>query len=242
MKQRLQHIMIFTVAAMLVSLMGWSAHTAWKNAVKKAGPEAEIGILPKDKHYILKRDIMNIVRQTSTAEKDKDIHAYLKHLENRLENHPLITRADVWFTPDGKIHIRAYQIEPIALAETSGGWKYLTREGEMAPVSPYQKTVLPKIKGVGEAAEIKKLYPLMEYIYTRPSLRNAVKSLRYDGRKWWLYAYTLPVPAILGDTTGFREKLYKYRVISSYLHAQKSYPYTGIDLRYKNQIVCSKNL
>jgi len=243
MKQRLEHIAPILAIALLGAIVVQTASAGWKGLKNRPGDRPEIEILPAGQTFLLHNEVEEIVSRADTNLRHTDPSLYVKQTENLLKENPMVDDAQVWLSPDGRLHIRIRQIHPIALAQTASGTKYLTSSGKITPVSPHQKISLPVIKGIHSTDKLKEYFPLVRYIYDQPSLRYSIKSLRYDGGQLWMDAYHLPVPVLLGDTTRYRQKLYKYKVISAYLEGkERTNPYTRVDLRYKNQIICTKNL
>jgi len=243
MKKHLIHIIPLAFMLLVWAGMYQTGRVAWKKFKRSVDTGAEITILPADKTYILPSEVKRLLQQTDTSLLRTNPWAYVHQAESVLYRHPMVAGGQVWLGPGGRLHVRIRQIQPIGLTDIGGRRHYLTAGGKIIPVSPHQKVSLPVLKGVHSAGEARDYFPLIRYIYNQPDLRHQIGSLEVQNGRLWMHSYRLPVPVLLGDTTGYRQKLYKYRILTAYMKGkERQNPYTKVDLRFKNQIIWTKNL
>jgi len=241
MKQAIGHIILFALLILLVLSIGLSYHRALQKWSSLSHPAVEIELTPDDKNYLSRDEIRRIVAGIPRNDTMR-IPQYLRILENGIENHPMVEKAEVWLDPNGILHAEIRQITPIAILQTNRQTAYLDHRGKVLPVKHLQKESIPVIKGILGRAEVKKLFPLLEYVYHQPQLHSQIRRMEYDGNNLRLYTRTLPAPVVFGDTDDYRWKFYKLLQFEKYLTARRAAnPYTEINLMFDNQIVCTKN-
>ncbi len=241
MKQLIGHIILIALLVLLVLSIGLSYHRAVQNWASRSHPAIEIKLTPGNKNYVTRSEIRHIVAGIPRND-TMQMHRYLQLLENKIENHPMVEKAEVWIDPKGILHTEIRQITPIAVINTNGKTAYMDRRGQVLPVSQVQNKSIPVVTGIIGTAEEKKLFPLLNYVYHQPHLHHRLRRMEYDGNNLRLYMRTLAAPVVFGDTVDYRWKFYKLIQFEKYLTGRRAAnPYTEINLMFDNQIVCTKN-
>lgn len=117
-------------------------------------------------------DVVEMVRQVCNQQAAIPVvETSLSQIEERINAHPAVKNADVWFGVGGNLHIRISQRHPIALIENLKGEKcYLDRDGYTFPADIGQPARVVFANGFIHCA------PSGDHISRNPGL-NAVYSL-----------------------------------------------------------------
>ncbi|MFZ5939438.1 MAG: cell division protein FtsQ/DivIB [Bacteroidota bacterium] len=185
-------------------------------------------------------------------------------IETAISENPFIKSADVYGTVSGTLGVRIEQRQPVVrvMPNGSSGF-YIDREGAVMPVTPGFSPMLLLATGdidfpadllkrgnIGSfSEEEKKMYPALfdivdfaDYIGKKSFWKNQIVQI-YLNRSgdWELIPRVGAHQIILGPMEGYREKLEKLLLL--YKQGLPEYgwnTYDKINLKYSNQIICSK--
>jgi len=188
----------------------------------------------------------------------------MHRIEATIRENPFIKRADVYSTVSGTLGIRVYQRDPVVRVMPDGltGF-YLDEEGAVMPVTPGFSPMLLMATGAidfprdllkrGNLDQLsekeQKMYPALfnildfaKYTEKNSFWKDQIVQL-YLGRSgdWELVPRVGAHQIILGPMEGYGEKLGKLMLL--YEQGLPEYGwnrYEKINLKYKNQIICSK--
>jgi len=188
----------------------------------------------------------------------------LQQIEAYIEENPFIRSAEVYSTVSGTLGVRISQRNPIVRVIPNGSTGfYIDREGAVMPVTPGFSPMLLMATGdidfpsdLLKRGNINKLSEDEQKMY--PGLFDLVRFAKFLDRKdfwkhqvvqiylgrtgdWELVPRVGAHQIILGPMEGFEEKLDKLLLL--YEEGLPEYgwnTYEKINLKYKNQIICSK--
>lgn len=183
-------------------------------------------------------------------------------IEERLRNIPCIASAEVYHTMDGALHVRVKQREPIVRVFNADGTSfYIDRAGWTMPTSPdYTARVLVVSGSLYEPGAVEGVHSVLEndslrshtfsdeihrlatYIVDDPFWKALIDQvvITADG-SFELIPRVGAHRILIGDGDQLEERFNKLRIFY-----EKGIPrtdwrrYTRIDLRFADQIVCTK--
>lgn len=227
-----------------------------------------INIDHKDESYFVnKADIEQLVAGNGKNILGRPMQSIdIPRLEKLINNHPAIARAEVFKTINGEVNIEVTQRKPLFRVFNSYNESYyIDEEGYFMPLSPNYTARVPAASGniisryVSVAgfniSDIEKdsalaarsllddLFRLAKYINSDPFWKAQVQQIYVNGEK---ELELIPVVGnhriIFGDVKDLEEKFSKLMIFYRYGLSKTGWnDYSEINLKYKNQIVCSKN-
>lgn len=211
----------------------------------------------------------------STFLSEQDIHRFLfpqgdkvtgkkpsttdvSKLEKRLKQHPYISTADVYFTPQGMLKIRVTQRVPVArIFDRSGKSVFLSSEGVLMPadrgtgrrvmvVSGWLPDTLSKYLGLG-VDSLKRIPVLAEIYKTALYLEQDTMSRMLTGQIYINQLQELELVSTLDDHTiliGNADSLaYKFHKLLAFYRKGLTRTgwdvYSKINLKHSNQVICT---
>lgn len=219
----------------------------------------------KNNRFLDGAEILNGLQNKQIKIRGTESEINLARIEDELKNNPYVKTADVYATIDGHISIDVTERTPILrVINMDGDSYYIDSEGELMPLSDrftahvpvatgfiaerYSVYYLHGVKGIEqhpglkETAVIDDLYHMALYMQ-KDSLWNA----QIDQLNVLPHNELALVPKIgngtiaFGPVTDMEEKFGKLRAF--YKHAIAAGTFNGyqtINLKYKNQVVCTK--
>lgn len=197
-----------------------------------------------DKHFVSDKDLIAILKNAGMNPIDKPIDGVnTDRIESELKKNQMIARVEAYKTPSGTVKLEVEQKIPILRIIGPRGNYYVDNLGTTMPVSPRYVTNVPVASGyIEKELAVTDLYKFalflqenefwdsqIEQIYVHPD--NEVELIPRVGNH----------RIVLGSFDGFDGKLDNLR-----LFYDKVIPKTGwekysiINLKYKDQIVCTK--
>lgn len=163
-------------------------------------------------------------------------------LEESIDNHPSIRKAEVYSKLDGSLRIDVYQRQPLVRLQYSGTGLYLDEKGDSMPLSPRYAVRVPLINGVQNAEMQQQVYAFFKRLQTDEFFNGFFGALNITAEgEWILYPRLAHHQVLAGVPERMDEKLEKLK---------KFYQNTGIgqnndtvktiNLKYKDQVICRK--
>lgn len=185
----------------------------------------------------------------------------LAEIEAALEDIPAVRNAEVFTTSDGVLHAELWQRKPLLrVQDQTGKWAYIDEEAYIIPVSekftahclvangaikalPEKKTnILDPELGDQHIKVLQELYTLGRYFRDHEFWDAQFVQIYYTGSgEYELIPRVGSHLIILGTMDDFERKLKKLKAL--YLEGFNNLgwnDYTQINLKYNNQIVCTK--
>jgi len=175
----------------------------------------------------------------STIRKDR---LDLNKLEQVLNAQEMIEKADVYVSIDGVLKAVVKQKTPIARVFNDEGSFYIDSEGNEMPLSPNFTARVPLVSGEINKKNNKNLFKLFKIIYDDAFLRKNIigiqimpnGSLLMQNRN---YNYQID----FGGLINIEQKFKNYEAFFQKVSLDSSlYKYKKIDLRFTEQVVCTK--
>lgn len=244
---------------MLAFLMGFVANQ--ENSALCEGLEITIKRDNVNNAFVSKKEVEQSVRDMGYSIEGQYMKDFdIGHLEKVFKSKPSVRNAEVYKSIDHKLHIDIEERSPIArIFNMFGESFYIDREGKLMPLSNnYTARVLvvngyvniPYSSFFGEDNEntsfyrnkLDELYTLVDFIQSDEFWKAQIAQIFIDK-----YQEVLLIPKVgnhkivIGNVDELSEKFDKLKILYN-----KGLPKTGwneydtINLKFKNQIVCSK--
>ena len=171
----------------------------------------------------------------------KDINIYL--LEEFVNEHPNIKKAELYLTLDGTLSIDVKQREPLVRVFEGNESYYLDEEmNHFALSDQYSARVLQVYWDEITESRIAILYPLIDLIDSDKFLKAQITAIAFDeNNEIVLYPRVGGHKIILGEAEDFRNKFEKLKVFYRQGLGKVGWDrYSMINLKYHNQVVCTK--
>lgn len=215
--------------------------------VKQDKKCSEIQIVVKDsldKHFVDQRDIMAILRNASLNPVGKPMGSInTDKIEKVLLKNEMIRGVEAYKTPSGIVKLEVIQKMPVLRVMGALGNFYVDNEGGTMPVSSHYVAHVPIATGYVEKGLAKnELYKFALFLQENKFWNNQIEQIFvHQDNEIELIPRVGNHRIILGTMDNFEEKLNNlmlfYRQAISTVGWDK---YSMINLKYKNQIVCTK--
>ncbi len=181
-------------------------------------------------------------------------------LEEMVRNYPFIKAAEAFKGTDGILFIQATQRKPVVrIADDKGGGFYIDSEGFTMPLSHYYTARVLVANGPGtheasmgidlhEYRETRRyktlweIYILASYIYFHEFWNVQIEQIHVDGSGDFELVPRVGAHSIVfGGQEDYKEKFEKlYALYEQGLKVEGWNTYKKINLKYKDQVVCTK--
>ncbi len=220
-----------------------------------------------DLYFLNKMDIQQLIRDRgdSIIGQPKST-VNIPALEHALNSHADIANAEVYMTVNGEVKVEIKQRKPVLrVINANGDSYYIDSEGKLMPLSdkytakvlvangiilePYAKRYMYSIEQIGKDSSMRvnsmldELYAMTSYINEDEFWKAQIQQIYINSDKdMELVPMVGDEKIIFGDTTSMDEKFKK--LLTFYQQGLNTtgwwYKYSTINLKFKNQIVCTK--
>lgn len=164
----------------------------------------------------------------------------LNRIESLLNGRSAIAESQAWSTPDGILHIRITQREPVVRFDNEGAGHYIDRRLEPIELHPHYTAPVPVIEGPfrSDTLWMKGIVELADYIVRKDLWPSKLEKITTDGKG---RIRIIPREGEEVFILGFPDEL-KAKFGKMDLYYRKIRPvkkdYRTVDLRYNGQIIC----
>ena len=198
-----------------------------------------------NRSYLTTQEVMDILIQNELNPIDKKM-SYIKtdDIKNLLEKNRLIKKTECFKTIDGSIRIKIYQRIPILRLFSSETSYYVDSEGEKFPIPRNFSAYVPVASGSfnNEKFDHEKLYEFALFLAENKFWNSQIEQIHIAPN---LDVELIPRVGnhhiVLGDINNYKENLEKLKLFyDKGLNKIGWNRYSIINLKYKNQVVCTK--
>ncbi len=166
----------------------------------------------------------------------------IKLLEEKLDNHPSISKAEVFSTLDGILRIEVTQKMPVARFMHTGASYYLDAKGDSMPLSPNFSARVPLVTGSISTSNRAEVFQFVNTLSKDEFFRNFFAGIEISANGEWLL---FPKPGhhkvLLGKPENAEVKLKKLKIFYQSAVTKKNIDsLKTINLKYKGQVICRK--
>ena len=242
LKKSLLITAVVLLSAYLLFAFFYLNHDKKKDLVCK---ELRIDIVnASDQSYLRDNDIIVDITKAGLSPVGKNLSTVsTATIENKLEENRLIKKVECYKTIDGTVRIKAYQRDPVLRIFSTKESYYVDNEGEKMPVPENFAAYLPVASGfIEDEYATKQLYEFALFLQQDKFWNSQIKQI-----------YVAPngdielTPAvgnhqiILGKIENYKENLEKLRLFYEKGLSKVGWnKYSVINLKFKNQVVCTK--
>ena len=242
----IKKILIILFAVLLLGYVGFTMvylnffHTSEETVCKKV--EVEI-VNTLGQNYISDSEIVALMKNQNIFPVGKNLSEIsTAEMEEKLENDKLIKRAECFKTVGGDVKIKVYQRIPVLRIFSQGGSYYVDKEREIMPVPNNFAAYVPVASGsIGNEYAQKQLYDFVEYLQKDKFWNSQITQIYVAPNQDIFLTPTVGnQQIILGKIEDYKENLDKLRVFyEKELNRIGWNRYSVINLKYKNQVVCT---
>lgn len=237
-------VSIIVATLLFCYLAGASVYFSHDRQVKAC---TDIRIVVKDsleKHFVNEKDVELILKRASLNPIGKPMGKInTEKIENVLMDNQMIREVEAYKTPSGIIRLEIVQKMPVLRIMGVRGNYYVDNEGSTMPVSSHYVAHVPVATGyVEKAFAMTDLYKFALFLQENKFWYNQIEQIFvYPDKEVELVPRVGNHRILLGSLEDYRTKLDNLR-----LFYRQAIPYVGwdkyslINLKYKNQIVCTK--
>ncbi|PJJ09407.1 cell division protein FtsQ [Flavobacterium sp. 1] len=229
-------LLMFSLVVFLFSF------TSKRNSKRKL-TKAEV-VFVGDNSLFLKSETVNklLIENNSNAKSIRKDRLDLNKLEQVLNAQEMIENANVYVSIDGVLKAVVKQKTPIARVFNDEGSFYIDSEGDTMPLSANFTARVPLVSGEINKKNNKDLFKLFKIIYDDAFLRKNIIGIQImpNGSLLMLnrnYNYQID----FGSLMNAERKFQNYKAFFQKVSLDSSlYKYKKIDLRFTEQVVCTK--
>ncbi|MCL2649490.1 MAG: cell division protein FtsQ/DivIB [Candidatus Azobacteroides sp.] len=195
-------------------------------------------------HFIGKNEIENMLKKsgmTLIGKKMSEINTEL--IESKLEENKLIKKAECYKTTGGSIKIEIYQKAPIMRVISTYGSYYIDNEGTVMPISDNFSAHLPVATGyIDKEFATTKLYNFALFLQNNKYWNAQIEQINVlPNKDIELTTRVGDFQVLLGQLDDYEANLDKLKLFyDKGLNKVGWNRYSVINLKYKNQVVCTK--
>ncbi len=197
-----------------------------------------------DKHFVSKGDLVSILKNAELYPVHKPIGAInTERIERELLKNEMIARVEVYKTPSRLIKLEVEQKIPIIRIISNSDNYYIDNRGTVMPISPHYVADVPIASGNVEKTLAKTdLYKFALFLQKNKFWNDQIEQIYiYPDNEVDLIPRVGDHRIILGDFTDFEAKLNKLQLFYEQAMPKVGWEkYSIINLKYKDQIVCTK--
>jgi len=165
-----------------------------------------------------------------------------KSIEDAIEKHPMVRKAECFKTPVGEITVSIEQRIPVLRVVGYENY-YVDDQRKPMPVSQNFAAYVPVISGrVTQKMATGVLFDFADYINKDPFWSNQIMQININDKlKVELVPRVGDHMVMMGDLSRYKQKLEKLKMLYLYgLNEIGWNQYKTIDLQFRDQVVCTK--
>ena len=196
------------------------------------------------RHFIGKKEIENILKKSGmnlVGKKMSEINTEL--IESKLEENQLIKKAECYKTTGGSIRVEIYQKIPVMRIISIYGSYYIDNEKSIMPISDNFSAYVPIATGyIDKEFATTKLYDFALFLQNNKYWNSQITQINVPPNKDIELTTRLgDFQVILGQLDDYEANLNKLKLFyDKGLNKVGWNRYSVINLKYKNQVVCTK--
>lgn len=214
---------------------------------KEDGVCNDLQIVVKDslnKHFVTEADVIEQLKRAGLNPIKKSMQAInTDKIEKELMKNEMIAKVEVYKTPSNKVKLAVVQKIPIMRVIGTYGSFYIDNLGTVMPVSYRYTALLPVASGyVEKDFAMNELYKFALFLHGNDFWNSQIEQIYiHSDKEVELIPRVGNHRIVLGAFDGFEEKLANLQLFYDQVIPKMGWnKYSTINLKYKNQIVCTK--
>lgn len=166
----------------------------------------------------------------------------LHKLEAKIQSHPMVENATVFLTVDGLLKTKIKQRTPIARVVSGNSSYYIDRQGKKMPMSEEHSARVLLVSGMDLEKDVDDVYFLVSTILKDNFLKQEIISIQKMPNKEFVLGTRIGEQEIIvGNIDNLMAKFENLKSFFSKAMVDNSIDnFTSINLKYNQQVVCTK--
>jgi cell division protein FtsQ len=232
------NIRLIAMLGVAVFLYSFSAHRNENRSLTR--PEI---VFAETQAFITKEEVNNLLKQNlGTLTSVKKVQLDLSKVEKSIAKNPMVGKAEVYATVDGKLVAEISQKKPVARIFNGAKSYYLDYEGNEMPLSQNETARVPLLTGNLTEVDAKRLTKLLDYIYDDNFLKKNITGLEvYPKGNIVMAARGYDFEIMFGSPINIDRKFDNYKAfLQDAIKDTLTEKYKTINLKFTQQVVCTK--
>ena len=233
------NIRLLIIFGFVLFLYSFAQHRNGDRKLKKS----EVIFVGENKLFLKQESVNKLLienkREASSIRKDE---VDLNKIEKTINSHDMIEMSNVFVSIDGVLKVVVKQKTPVARIYDRGNSFYIDYEGNRMPLSDNFTARVPIVSGAINKENNEELAALFRTIYDDAFLRKniiAIQIMPNGSLKMFNRNYNYFID--FGRTMNVDKKFNNYKAFFQKAVLDSSlYKYSKIDLRFTEQVVCTK--
>lgn len=239
--KKVWNIASWTIGFVLLMVLG-AFSSQKKGEVKHQGIDLQIDY-NQNHYFVSKGEIEEIIRNEYPYIDSilcREINITL--LEETLDNHPSIRKAEVYSALDGILRIQVQQKQPCYRVHSSAVDYYIAEKGDTMKLSPNYSAKVPLVTGTLSAKSIREVYEFFNKVKEDEFFSNFFTGINVDSNgEWILYPRPGRHKVFLGPPENVSEKLRRLKIFyQSVIDKKNIDSIASLNVTYEKQVICKK--
>ena len=239
MKVNWNHIKGLVLLGLVVFLYGFSYQKNSAHKVREIVVEFEEG-----KNLFMDFQMVNklLIQNGTTVKNQAKSVINLHLLEENVLSHPMVEDAVIFLTVDGLLKAKIKQRTPIARVLSNAKSYYIDKQAKIMPLSGNHSARVLLISGDIKDGNVEEIHLLVTTILKDDFLKKQLISIqKIHNDEYVLTTRVGDQKILLGKVEDLKRKFKNLKSFFSKTMADKTIEnYTAINLKYNNQVVCTK--
>ncbi|MFK5957651.1 MAG: cell division protein FtsQ [Lutibacter sp.] len=183
-----------------------------------------------------------LIQNNTTVKNQAKSVIDLHQLEANVLSHPMVEDAAIFLTVDGLLKAKIKQRTPIARVLSNTRSYYIDKQAKKMPLSENYSARVLLVSGDVNEGDIEEIHYLVTAILNDEFLKKQLISIKkMPNNEFILNTRVGDQKIVLGNTTNLNQKFKKLKSFFNKTMADKTIEkYSAINLKYNNQVVCTK--
>ncbi len=239
MKKAFEILKWLLLVVIIVVLMAFS----FKQQEKVKCQHFDVLLATSEGHFVNNEMIHELLQNKNLHPLERtSAEIAIKEIEQSISNHPAVKNANVYSDILGKISIDIIQRKPIARVVGEKDSYYIDEDGQWMPLSNHYTARTLVISGNVAVVNSEALFQMAKYIYKDPFWNAQIMQVHIEYNEDLTLIPRVGYHQIFfGEAENFEEKFSNLKLFYEKGISYKGWNnYSSINLKFKNQIVCTK--
>jgi cell division protein FtsQ len=239
MKKAFEILKWLMLVVVIVLLMAFS----FKQQAKVKCQHFDVLLAASEDHFVNNEMIHELLKNKNLHPLERaSAEIAIKEIEQSISNHAAVKNANVYSDILGKISVDITQRKPIARVVEENDSYYIDEDGQWMPLSNHYTARTLVISGNVAVVNSEALFQIAQYIYKDPFWNAQIMQVHIeDNEDLTLIPRVGYHQIVFGEVENFEEKFSNLKLFYEKGISYKGWNnYSSINLKFKNQIVCTK--
>ena len=239
MKKAFEILKWLMLVVVIVLLMAFS----FKQQEKVKCQHFDVLLAASEDHFVNNEMIHELLKNKNLHPLERTSEEIaIKEIEQSISNHAAVKNANVYSDILGKISVDITQRKPIARVVQENDSYYIDEDGQWMPLSNHYTARTLVVSGNVAVVNSEALFQIAQYIYKDPFWNAQIMQVHIeDNEDLTLIPRVGYHQIVFGEAENFEEKFSNLKLFYEKGISYKGWNnYSRINLKFKNQIVCTK--